>query len=99
MLFDFYFIILTAFAILGLFFVLETVMMHIQSLKAPRSVTIIKYSKDKNTNDKIKYIYDNIPNNEIVYLSENKEDGIIPRFTNCEISSYLSNVLFTNSDC
>ena len=98
MFFDVYMIILTAFALLGRFFLLEMIISDIQSINTPHSVTIMKYSKDEKAIRKIDYIYNNIPNNEVIFLSEKDENTEFPQVKVCEISSYLSNVLFTKDD-
>ncbi len=98
MFFDIYIIILTAFALLGRFFLLEMIVSDIQSINTPHSITIMRYSDDEKTAHKMDYIYNNIPNNEVVFLTEKYENTEFTQRNVCEISSYLSNVLFTKED-
>ena len=98
MFFDVYIIFMTAFALIGVLFLVTGIIELILGNGYPESVTIMKYSQDEKTMGKIKYIYNNIPNNEIVLIGENRGDGEFLQVKPEDIQDFITNALFTNSD-
>ncbi|MEG1782335.1 MAG: hypothetical protein RR253_03695 [Oscillospiraceae bacterium] len=99
MLFDIYMIILTSFAILGLYTFLDMLGTAMQQQKMPRSVTVMAYSQDSGVLKKVYYLQNNVFNNKIV-LIDNDELKInsyadTDKILTSEISQYITDVLFT----
>lgn len=61
-----YLIILSAFALLGLYFFIVTLISIIDSAKYPPSVTVLKADEGNKTAEKIKFIEENVPNSYTV---------------------------------
>ena len=99
MFFDVYMIILTAFAVFGVYCFMEMIYTAITGRNAPVSVTVMALDSGEATREKAKNIRNTLSNNYVVYISDDTgeaetEDGIrVCRF--CEISSYITDVLFT----
>ena len=99
MLFDIYMIFLTAFAVFGLFCLIEQIVMAIKYSSAPKTITLIRYDAAFSTYDTIRYIHNTLYNNEIVVLSDNP-DNICPMATTVTIDGlhkYITNALFTKN--
>ena len=67
MAFDVCMIVLTAFAVLGGFFLLEMISDIIDGRDSPPSRTVMLYSEDDATYKKVRSIYNNIHNNRIIF--------------------------------
>ncbi len=89
-----YFIILTGFALLGVYCFIDTIFSAIYCRRFPNSVTIIKNTQDDVTFKKIKYIEENLPNNyTVLYTFDNAKNDQ----EQLEIlGEYLKNVLNVN---
>lgn len=99
MLFDIYMIILTAFAVFGLFCFAEQIVMTIRYSSSPKTVTVIRYDAAFPTYDTIRYIHNTLYNNEIVVLSDNP-DHQCPMATTVSVEGlhkYITNALFTKN--
>ena len=89
-----YLIILTGFAVLGVYCFTDTVFSALYFRKFPETVTIIKNTQDDATFKKIKYIEQNLPNNYTLFypfdsnLGEKEQLEILDK--------YLKNVLNVN---
>lgn len=94
---DIYMIILTSFALFGLFCLTEQIIMSVKFSKAPKSVTVILGNKSFSTYDTIQYIHNALYNNEIVILSEKagEEYPLATTLTTEELHTYITNALFT----
>ncbi|MBQ3009289.1 MAG: hypothetical protein IJD80_06875 [Oscillospiraceae bacterium] len=98
MAFDVCMIVLTAFAVLGGFFLLEMISDIIDGRDSPPSRTVMLYSEDDATYKKVRSIYNNIHNNRIIFINNDLNTGLYPDSTNCElceISDIVTDVLFT----
>ena len=101
MFFDIYMIILTSFAVFGLYTFFDMVVTAFHLRKTPTSVTVMVYSQDRDTGKKVNYLQNNIYNSKIVLIDEGigrvniytDTDKINPE----EISAYINNVLFTKN--
>ena len=89
-----YAIVLTAFAVIGMYFVINTVITFFYLAKCPPTVTVIARSEDEVFYKKLKHIEENIPNNyTVVYpfegtKTEEEQQKIL--------SEYIKNVLTVN---
>ena len=99
MLSDIYMIILTAFAVFGLFCIAEEIITAIRLSDAPKSVTVLLYDRHFDTYNTVQYIHNTLYNNEIIMLSEDSND-ICPLATTVtpdELHKYITNALFTKN--
>ena len=101
MFFDVYMIILTGFAVLGLFFLGEICFAAYTSRYSPPSVTVMLYSEGAPSVEKMRLIHNIIPNNHIVFITESDTDctyiNNVQVCRLCEISEYMKDVLFTKN--
>ena len=74
MLFDIYLIILTGFAMFGIYCFLEAVFNIFSFRKMPLSVMIVRNNTDEYTMKKIKFAEQNIPNNYTVFYPFSDEE-------------------------
>ena len=95
MLFDVYLIVLTGFAVLGIYCFFEAVLNIFAFRKMPLSVMIIKNDTDEYTMKKIKFAEQNIPNNYTLFYpfsyDEDKEKQLET------LNAYLEDVLGVKS--
>ncbi len=99
MLFDIYMIFLTAFAIFGLFCLIEQIVMAVKYSSSPKSVTILNYDAAFSTYDSIRYIHNTLYNNEILVVSENPATvcPLATTVSQAELLKYITNALFTKN--
>lgn len=89
-----YAIILTAFAVIGMYFVITTAITFFYLAHFPPTVTLIARSDDEVTYKKIKHIEENVPNNHTVFYpfdmskTEEEQQRIL--------AEYIKNVLTVN---
>lgn len=100
MLFDVYMIVITAFALFGMFCLAEQIIMAIKYGDSPKSVTILRYDASYKTYDTIRFIHNSLYNNEIVVLSDNSAHKcpMATTISQGELSQYITNALFTKPD-
>lgn len=99
MLFDVYMIILTSFAIFGLYTFIEMLSVAVSTIKMPTSITVMRYNRETAAQKKVSYLQNNVANNKIVFIDKDEKtvnvytdtDKICPD----EISQYITDVLFT----
>lgn len=101
MFFDIYMVIITAFAVFGCYCLLEMLFLFYLQLDFPPSVTVVCHREDPLLKEKIKYMQNNIANSNILLVVENDGekqfyDGVYI-CTFCEISDYITDVLFTKN--
>lgn len=89
-----YAVFLTAFAVIGMYFVINTVITFFYLAGFPPTVTIIARSEDEVFYKKIKHIEENVPNNyTVVYpFDGSKSEAEQQRI----LSEYIKNVLTVN---
>lgn len=94
MLYDIYIIILTGFAVFGIYCFADTLLTFFTLAKMPPSVMLVKRSYDENTLKKIKFAEQNMPNNYTIFypMDENEDDGSLER-----LDSYLGDILGVKS--
>ena len=99
MLFDIYIIILTSFAILGLYTFVELILAAVYIRKMPKSVTVMAYSQDEATAKKVYALQNNVFNNKIVLVDDDEikvnSYADTDKILTGEISQYITDVLFT----
>ena len=96
---DVYMIILTAFALLGLFCLIDGIIMSIRFSAAPRTVTVMLAEKSFSTYDTVQYIHNTLYNNEIIVISEGDYTDF-PMATvvqEKDLHRYITNALFTKN--
>lgn len=97
---DIYIIILTAFAVFGMYSAVEVFFTLYTAHNSPCSVTLIKYTDSEKTFSKRRYIHNSVDNNSIIIVGESVPDDISDIYTvcrKCEISSVVNRLLFTKS--
>lgn len=95
---DFVMIILSAFSVIGIFYVLELISGYAIKKDIPQSVTFMKYSESDMTYLKYKSLCFNIYKNKIVFIGEDNKN-IYPdteKISLQELESFIINNLFTN---
>lgn len=99
MLSDIYMIILTAFAVFGLFCISEEIITAIRLSNAPKSITVLLYDRHFDTYNTVQYIHNTLHNNEIIMLSESSNDicPLAATVTPDELHKYITNALFTKN--
>ncbi len=90
--YDICMIILTAFAMLGVYCFLDTVFTLVQLRNMPPSVMILKNSTDYETMKKIKFAEQNIPNNSIFLYPTHTENDVDGQ----KMEDYIKDVLNVN---
>ena len=98
MFFNMYIIFMTAFALIGVLFLVTLFIEIIMEKDAPPSVTVMKYSEDEKTINKIKLIYNNISNNEIVLIGESNGKSEFLQVKIEEVQDFITKALFTNNE-
>lgn len=102
MIFDLYMIVLTAFAVFGMYSAAEMVFVAIISAGTPPSVTVMLYDDSEPVYEKLKILHNSVPNNCILMVGEDTGDVKICEDIKvcrvCEISEYVTDVLFTKRD-
>ncbi|MEG0019687.1 MAG: hypothetical protein RSA20_07740 [Oscillospiraceae bacterium] len=97
MLFDIYMILLTSFAVFGVYCFLDMLYSLFYLKRVPKTVTFLNYSIDPFTQRKIRLMQNSVGNNDIVFISENMEniydDTKISK--KADIMQYIDNGLFT----
>ncbi|MEG1801633.1 MAG: hypothetical protein RR273_06605, partial [Oscillospiraceae bacterium] len=97
MLFDIYMILLTGFAVFGVYCFVDMLYTLFYMKKVPKTVTFLNYSIDPFTQRKIRLMQNSVGNNDIVFISENMEniydDTKISK--KADIMQYIDNGLFT----
>ncbi len=95
MAYDIYIIILTGFAVFGIYCFIETVLTFFSIRKMPASVMIMKNDMRDTTFRKVKFAEQNVPNNyTVLYPFDSETDG----GKQLEIlNEYLENVLDVKS--
>ena len=94
MVYDIYIIILTGFAVFGMYCFIDTVFTLFSIGKMPASVMIMKNDMDDKTFKKVKFAEQNMPNNYTVFFPFDNQ----PEENQLEIlSGYLENVLGVKS--
>ena len=88
--YDIYLIILTGFAVFGIYYFFETLLTFFTFRNMPASVMIVKNNTDNKTIQKVKLAEQNIPNNYIVLypFEEEKEKNF---------EDYIKDVLNVNN--
>jgi len=92
---DILFIVITAFALFGLYCLAETISDTAYASKFPPSVIIVNNSSDEATFKKIKYVQENIPNNHIIVFPFEENAPAHQSYGNFE--EYLKDVLCVNN--
>lgn len=99
---DIYIIILTAFAVFGLYSLIELIISLCAEGDLPPSVVVMKYSNDEKTYTKRRYINNTVHNNSIIMITdEDVQTDIFPGCTvckECEISRAVAQRLFTKKE-
>ena len=98
MIFDVYMIVITAFAVFGLFCLVENIAMHICYRNSCETVTIVKYSGEYSTQSTIQYLNYTLYNNQVVVVSGEKI--IFPQADTVpleDLHKYITNALFTKN--
>ncbi len=91
---DVFFIVITGFAILGIYTTIDTLCKMIICRTLPPSVTIMKNDDKVITYKKVKYLEDTVPNNyTVLYPFDNSESQNIQKD---KLTEYLNKILFTN---
>ena len=98
MFFNMYIIFMTAFALIGILFLVTLIVEIMMEKDSPPSVTVMKYSEDEKTINKIKLIYNNISNNEIVLIGENNDESEFLQVKIDEVQDFITKALFTNNE-
>lgn len=96
--FDVYMIFITAFAVFGLFCLVESIAMYICYRNSCETVTVIKYTEEYSTQNTIQYLNNTLYNNQVVVLSQEKI--IFPQADTVsveELHKYITNALFTKN--
>ena len=83
MFFDVFMIVISAFAVFGLYSLVEMLSLYISARHSPRSVTIMLYNEDADTYGKIKFLQNNMYNNTIFLLST--DEKIHSRYYDCTL--------------
>ena len=94
MVMDVYMIVMTAFALFGIYCFVETVAEMISASKFPPSVTVMKNNFSEKTFQKIKYVQENLPNNYTVFYPFNETDSEEKQIR--LLQEYLKDVLGVN---
>ncbi len=98
---DIYIIVLTAFAVFGIYSFIEIIVTLYDSCNSPASVVIMRYSDREKTCSKIHYIDNAVYNNRIILVTdEDIQHNIYPGCTvcrECEISRAVAQRLFTKN--
>ncbi len=99
---DIYIIILTAFAVFGLYSLIELIISLRAGDDLPPSAVVMKYSNDEKTYTKRRYINNTVHNNSIIMVAdEDVRADIFPGCTvckECEISRAVAQRLFTKNE-
>jgi len=99
---DIYIIILTAFAVFGLYSLIELIIsLHVGD-DLPPSAVVMKYSDDEKTYTKRRYINNTVNNNSIIMLADEDVSTDIMHgciiCKECEISRAVAQRLFTKKE-
>lgn len=99
MLSDVYMIVLTSFAVFGLFCLMEWLVMSVRFSQAPKSVTVMVADKSFSTYDTIRYIHNTLYNNEIIVVCETEQSTfpLATAVSEKELHRYITNALFTKN--
>lgn len=94
---DVYMIIVTSFAVFGMFCLAEQIVMAVKYADSPKTITLIKYDASCKTCDTIRFIHNTLYNNETVVLSDSPDNKcpVATTVTPAELSQYITNALFT----
>lgn len=99
MLHDVCFIFITAFAFFGLYCFIDAFIMSARNLHSPCTITIMRYTGEKDMYNAISYIHNTLYNNEIILVTE--DDGVQCPFattvTGEELHKYITIALFTKN--
>ena len=95
MLYDIYIIILTGFAVFGMYCFADTVLAFFTLAKMPPSVMFVKRSYDENTLRKIKFAEQNVPNNYTVFYPMDDGEDEFEQYE--KLNSYLDDILGVKS--
>lgn len=91
---DVFFIVITGFAIIGIYTTIDTLYKMIISRTLPPSVTIMKNDDEVKTYKKVKFLDDTVPNNyTLLYPFDNSENENLQKD---KLSGYINEILFTN---
>ena len=96
--FDVYMIFITAFAVFGLYCLVESIVMYMCFRNSCETVTIIKYNGEYSTQNTIQYLNNTLYNNQVVVVS--KEKIIFPQadaVSEEDLHKYITNALFTKN--
>lgn len=90
-------IILTGFAVLGVWFVCDLAIKTARGIKSPQTVTFIKYSESDGAYYKILALQTETFNNKIVLIGDGDENiySGLEKIKKCEISDFIENHIFT----
>ena len=95
---DAYNIIITAFALFGLYSFIDGVIMYLRYGRGAQTVTVIKYEDEYSVLNTIEYLNNALYNNSVVVVSDQKTDSpVIPIVTLDELHKYITNALFTKN--
>ncbi len=96
MFFDIYMIIMTGFAILGVYTTIDTIYKMIIYRTMPASITLIKNDENNLTNTyrKFKFVEQTVPNDYTVLFPFDKSDN--EDMKKESLYDYINKVLFTN---
>lgn len=98
MLFDIYMILITSFAVFGVYCFIDMLYTVCYLRKMPKSITILNYSSDKYTKRKVRFVQNTVANNELIFLSKDSkniyENTVITPID--DIVKYIKGSLFTN---
>ena len=94
---DILMIVLTAFAVLGAWFVRDLAIKTARGIKSPQTVTFIKYSESDRAYYKILALQTETFNNKIVLIGDGDENiySCLEKNKKCEISDFIENHIFT----
>lgn len=95
---DIFLIIVSAFAVLGLYYVVNVISSILMAGKMPVSYTFMLYSEDDMAYQKYKSFVYNIANNRIIFIGDGNKNiyDETVKISECEIFEFVSNNLFTN---
>lgn len=98
MFFDIYMILITSFAVFGVYCFIDLIYTLLYLRNMPRSITILSYSIDSYTKHKIKLMQNTVAVNDIVFLADDKENiyDNTQKMSRDEMIKYIEDSLFTN---
>lgn len=98
MFFDIYMILITSFAVFGVYCFIDLIYTLLYLRNMPRSITILSYSIDNYTKHKIKLMQNTVAVNDIVFLADDKENiyDNTQKMSRDEMIKYIEDSLFTN---